>query len=119
MVRVLLEEADYCDVGADLLTFAEGAVVFWKDGEEVARQRQNRIRGLEMLTSPGRRVGEARKTFPNAYKPWTTEQEEQLTEMFKSGSSMADLTNVLGRQPGGIEMRLRHLGLLSDTEHLD
>ncbi|MFC0628013.1 hypothetical protein [Kribbella deserti] len=118
MVRVLLEESDYCDVAADALTFDEGVIVFWKDGDEVARQRQNRIQGLEMLSSPGRRVGEARKTFPNAYKPWTTEQEQVLTEMFKEGSTMADLTSLLGRQPGGIESRLRHLGLLGDNEHL-
>ena len=37
MLRVMLEDADYCDVPADLMTFDDGAVVFWREGEEVGR----------------------------------------------------------------------------------
>jgi hypothetical protein len=120
MVRVMLEDEDYCDVPADLMTFDEGVVVFWRDGEEVGRHRQPRIRSLEMLNarSFGRRIEEARKQFPNAYRGWTTEQEETLAKLFAEGAGRDELVKALGRQPGGIETRLRALNLLTDDEKL-
>jgi hypothetical protein len=120
MVRVMLEDADYCDVPADLMTFEDGIVVFWRDGEEVGRHRQVRIRALEVLGSrlSGRRIEETRKNYPNAYRSWTQEQEDLLTELYKNEATKAELVNALGRQPGGIETRLRSLGLLSEDEKL-
>lgn len=120
MVRVMLEDADYCDVPSDLMTFDEGVIVFWRDGEEVGRHRQVRIRALELpaARSFGRRIEEARKTYPNAYRSWTNEQEETLTELFNRGAGRDELVQALGRQPGGIETRLRALNLLSDEEKL-
>lgn len=120
MVRVMLEDADYCDVPADLMTFDDGIVVFWRDGEEVGRHRQARIRALEVLgsRSMGRRIEETRKNYPNAYRGWTQEQEDLLTELYKNNATKAELVNALGRQPGGIETRLRSLGLLSEDEKL-
>ena len=120
MVRVMLEDADYCDVPADLMTFDEGVVVFWREGEEVGRHRQSRIRSLELIAarSGGRRIEETRKLFPNAYREWTPEQEATLTELYTGGATKDELTKMLGRQPGGIETRLRHLGLLAEDERL-
>lgn len=120
MVRVMLEDADYCDVPADLMTFDDGVVVFWREGEEVGRHRQSRIRSLELLSarSGGRRIEETRKLFPNAYRGWTAEQELLLKELFTGGAGKDELTKRLGRQPGGIETRLRHLGLLAEDEKL-
>ncbi|WBQ06606.1 hypothetical protein [Kribbella sp. CA-293567] len=120
MVRVMLEDADYCDVPSDLMTFDDGVIVFWRDGEEVGRHRQLRIRALELpaARSFGRRIEEARKTYPNAYRSWTKEQEDQLTELFTSGASKDALVAALGRQPGGIETRLRALNLLTEEEKL-
>jgi hypothetical protein len=120
MVRVMLEEADYCDVPADVMTFDEGVVVFWRDGEEVGRHRQLRIRSLEMLgsRSMGRRIEETRKTFPNAYRSWSQEEEDRLAELYRGGMGRDVLVKELGRQPGGIETRLRTLGLLDDEEKL-
>ena len=120
MVRVMLEDADYCDVPADLMTFDEGVVVFWRDGEEVGRHRQLRIRALEMLgsRSMGRRIEETRKTYPNAYRSWSQEEEDRLAELYRGGMGKDVLVKELGRQPGGIETRLRTLGLLGDEEKL-
>ncbi|QNE18822.1 hypothetical protein F1D05_14060 [Kribbella qitaiheensis] len=120
MVRVMLEDEDYCDVPADLMTFDEGVVVFWREGEEVGRHRQMRIRSLEMLASRsmGRRIEEARKTFPNAYRSWSPEEEDRLKELHEGGMGKDVLVKELGRQPGGIEVRMRTLGLLSDDEKL-
>jgi hypothetical protein len=120
MLRVMLEDADYCDVPADLMTFDDGAVVFWREGEEVGRHRQARIRSLELLDtrSMTRRIKAARRNHPNAFRPWSADDEQTLIEMFKNGSGKDELVEALGRQEGGIATRLRGLGLLAEDEKL-
>src|SRR3989344_4988327 len=54
---------------------------------------------------------EIREKHPNAYRPWTTEQDEELAKLFSSGISVADLTKKFGRKRGGITSRLEKLGL--------
>jgi hypothetical protein len=120
MMRVMLEDADYCDVPADLMTFDEGAVVFWREGEEVGRHRQARIRSLELLNvrSMTRRIERARKNHPKAFRQWTPDDEQLLIEMYNNGSTKEELVGALGRQEGGIATRLRALGLLADDQKL-
>ncbi|WP_405061839.1 hypothetical protein OG474_09360 [Kribbella sp. NBC_01505] len=120
MLRVMLEDADYCDVPADLMTFDDGAVVFWRDGEEVGRHRQARIRSLEVLDSRSmtRKIAAARRNHPKAFRPWTSEDEQLLAEMFRGGAGKDELIDALGRQEGGIATRLRGLGLLPDDQKL-
>jgi hypothetical protein len=119
-MRVMLEDADYCDVPADLMTFDDGAVVFWRDGEEVGRHRQARIRSLELLDprSMTRKIKAARRNHPNAFRPWTAEDEQTLIEMYHNSATKDELVAALGRQEGGIATRLRGLGLLQDEEKL-
>ena len=120
MMRVTLEDADYCDVPADLMTFDDGAVVFWREGEEVGRHRQLRIRSLEVLNarSMTRRIERARKNHPNAFRQWSPEDEQTLIEMFHNSAPLEQLVDALGRQEGGIITRLRGLGLLADDQQL-
>jgi hypothetical protein len=120
MLRVMLEDADYCDVPADLMTFDDGAVVFWREGEEVGRHRQARIRSLELLDqrSMTRKIKAARKNHPNAFRPWTADDEQMLSEMYGNGATKDELVAALGRQEGGIATRLRGLGLLADDQKL-
>jgi len=121
MMRVMLEDADYCDVPADLMTFDDGAVVFWRGGEEVGRHRQARIRSLELLIprSRTRKIEQARKNHPKAFSQWSPEDEQTLIEMFHNGATKDDLVTTLGRQEGGIATRLRSLGLLTDDQKLE
>ncbi|MFF0264794.1 hypothetical protein [Kribbella sp. NPDC004536] len=116
MMRVMLDEADYCDVPADLMTFDDGAVIFWQKGEEVGRHRQSRIRSLEPINpnSMTRRIQKARRTAPNAFRRWTPEDEQTLIEGFHNGTPYLDLAETLGRQEGGIISRLRDLGFLDE-----
>ena len=120
MLRVMLDDADYCDVPADLMTFDDGAVVFWREGEEVGRHRQARIRSLELLDprSMTRKIKAARKNHPNAFRQWTADDEQTLTEMYQSGATKDELVDALGRQEGGIATRLRGLGLLPEDQKL-
>jgi hypothetical protein len=121
MLRVMLEDADYCDVPADLMTFEDEAVVFWRDGDVVGRHRQARIRSLEVLStrSMTRKIEAARKNHPNAFRVWTAEEEQTLSDLYRNGATKDELVEALGRQPGGIATRLRSLGLLKDDEKLE
>ncbi|AMW08102.1 hypothetical protein A4E84_00160 [Streptomyces qaidamensis] len=50
-------------------------------------------------------VAEKRKTHPNAYEPWSTE-DQRLAECCVTGASLAELAQEFGRNQGGIASRL-------------
>jgi len=52
-----------------------------------------------------------RTKYGEAYKPWTPEQDEKLTEMFNNNSSDSEIIKHFGRNAGAIRSRLRKLGL--------
>jgi hypothetical protein len=52
-----------------------------------------------------------RADFPNAFKPWTEEQDKQLVAEFSDGRTIPELSKILGRHEGSIKARLeKHLG---------
>ncbi|HVV38912.1 MAG TPA: PIF1 family DEAD/DEAH box helicase [Candidatus Paceibacterota bacterium] len=55
-----------------------------------------------------------RKKHPNAYRPWSKEEDENLKERFLSGEDQKHLAQEFGRQPGSIKMRLIKLGLIDE-----
>ena len=52
-----------------------------------------------------------RALYPNAYKPWHKEDDEQLTKLYKDGVSVKELMTIFQRNRGSITSRLRKLGL--------
>ena len=54
---------------------------------------------------------QVREKHPNAYRPWSKAQDEDLKLSFNSGVSVADLTKKFGRKRGAINSRLEKLGL--------
>lgn len=57
------------------------------------------------------RIAKMRETYPNAFKPWKKSDDELLLKEFKDGAGLKKLCDLLQRQPGGIEARLKkHLG---------
>ena len=46
---------------------------------------------------------------PQAYEPWTQEEEERLLALQRRGATLDEMAGELGRQPGGITSRLRRL----------
>lgn len=46
-----------------------------------------------------------------AYKPWTPEQDEKLTQMFNNNTTDSEIIKHFGRNAGAIRSRLRKLGL--------
>src|SRR3989339_310784 len=104
---------------------AEAIKVFGKlSGDELKKMHDNFVIAslgkvmkfsAPMQASPLKRginaFSEIREKHPNAYRPWTTEQDEELAKLFSSGISVADLTKKFGRKRGGITSRLEKLGL--------
>jgi hypothetical protein len=57
---------------------------------------------------------ELREKHPNAYRPWSKEEDEDLKERFLSGEQGKELAQVFGRKPNAIKMRLIKLGLIEE-----
>ncbi len=52
-----------------------------------------------------------RAEYPNAYKPWSTKEDEKLSNLFMDPKpkSIKELTAIFGRHPGSIRARLKKL----------
>ena len=53
-----------------------------------------------------------REKYPNAYKPWSTKDDEQLQMLFSNGKPIKELVVIFRRNAGGIKSRLRKLKLI-------
>lgn len=52
-----------------------------------------------------------RQQYPNAYRPWQTQDDDLLITSWRSDKKTKALAELLGRQPGAIRSRLKKLGL--------
>lgn len=55
-----------------------------------------------------------REKFPNAGRPWSKEDDAQLTELFNADTPMKALSKEFARKSGAITARLAKLGLIED-----
>ena len=58
------------------------------------------------------RLEKMRQKHPNAYKPWSADDDARLTELFRDDKKVSVLVKEFGRQRGAIESRLVRLGLV-------
>lgn len=57
------------------------------------------------------KIAKMRETYPNAYKPWTDQQDAELKQDFQNGESVSAIAKKMGRHEGSIKMRLaKHFG---------
>jgi len=49
---------------------------------------------------------EVRRRHPNAYAPWTADEEARLIERYQAGVSIGDMAQEFGRRPGALNSRL-------------
>lgn len=57
------------------------------------------------------KIAKMRETHPNAYKPWTNQDDALLKQEFHNGADVKALSEKLGRHEGSIKMRLqKHFG---------
>ena len=81
------------------------------DLEKLAAKRALDPQKLAKKGDWANRLEDMRKTHNNAFRPWKSEDDERLKEMFGHGLGLASLCEALGRQPGSIRSRLKkHFG---------
>jgi len=57
------------------------------------------------------KIAKMRETHPNAYKAWSKAEDERLMNAFNADTNLQELTQIMGRHPGSIKIRLKkHLG---------
>lgn len=62
-------------------------------------------------TAWSEKIAKMRETYPNAYRPWEPAQDDELKMAFQNGSSLKELSQLMGRHEGSIKMRLqKHFG---------
>ena len=64
------------------------------------------------------RLAKIKQKSPNAYEPWTVDQDNQLRTMIMKQMKIARIAEVLGRQESAIGSRIRKLGDEISTEDL-
>ncbi len=90
---------------------------------ELLEMQENFIRAcggtIKPKTAAPAKSGESkleviRAKHPNAYRPWSKEEDEHLKEVFVSGEAQKNIAKEFGRQSGAIRARLIKLGLIEE-----
>lgn len=62
-------------------------------------------------SSWGEKIEKMRETYPNAYRPWSAQDDASLKQDFQNGETVKAMSQKLGRHEGSIKMRLqKHFG---------
>ena len=70
------------------------------------------LKAYKQLTgTPTFSVYACRQEFPNAYDPWSEEDDAVLTKMWREGATIDELAAHFQRKPGGIASRIKKLQL--------
>ena len=70
------------------------------------------LKAYKQLTGePTYSIFACRQEYPNAYNPWSEEDDLKLTEMWCKGASIKQLTDHFKRKPGAISSRIKKLKL--------
>jgi ATP-dependent DNA helicase PIF1 len=84
-----------------------GGVLAGINGETEAPRKA----AAKTMSKPSYDVGKIRKKYPNAYQPWSEEQDEELKQRHGRGEKIAEIADAFGRKKGAIRSRLVKLGL--------
>lgn len=69
---------------------------------------------IEILFSTAKQANHMKKQkalFHNTYKPWSKDDDNLMSKLYKAGTTVEELMTLFQRNRGGIESRLRKLGL--------
>ena len=58
-----------------------------------------------------RTMEEIQKEHPNAYKPWSKEEDDRLEVLFSEGKKVSEIARELGRMKGAVYSRIKKLEL--------
>lgn len=65
----------------------------------------------QLMGVPTYSVEACRREYPNAYDPWTEEDDVKLAELWREGLSLDEIAERFGRKRGAIISRMKKLGL--------
>ena len=98
--------------------FLSTCIVSYNDATEkyhivmpASEQRMEELPSAQV--APTSHMEQAKVKFPNAYSPWSEEDDLRLKHLFQEGKSIEELMAISQRNRGSIISRLRKLGLLS------
>lgn len=99
-------------IDSDLHTNAALAVKKYAHLQENAEKRKKAPpKKTKNSSSWSEKIAKMRETHPNAYRPWTHEQDSELKTGFQNGETVEALSRKLGRHEGSITLRLqKHFG---------
>lgn len=90
---------------------AHAAKQFAHLADNVAKREKEPPKKSKAATGWTEKIEKMRETYPNAYRPWLPEQDDELKQYFQQGESLKKLSKRLGRHEGSITMRLqKHFG---------
>ncbi len=108
------------DAGRTWLRSRQPLTLAMRVDEPVTNSKRRRREGVNTDSqsdngpSQAYSVDAIRREYPNAYAPWTDEEIARLQRFYHSATSLAELSEHFGRQPGAIVSRLNRLGLDPD-----
>ncbi|AVR47040.1 hypothetical protein C7S20_18300 [Christiangramia fulva] len=83
------------------------------EDEEINKSPNSKISDLKQKKSkPAYSIDKIRKSYENAYKPWSSEEENLLIQLYNQDFTIKEIAQKLKRQNGAIKSRLRKLGLI-------
>lgn len=82
----------------------------WEVAEK-SRPPEKESKGSVASTPWSEKLAKMREQYPNAYQPWSEDDDTRLQELFNSDANLSSLTTEFGRHPGSIRRRLqKHFG---------
>ncbi len=80
----------------------------------ILSEEKNPSPSKKIKKQKGHGFDKIREKHPNAFRPWSKEQDGELREFFANDMSVDELAKTFGRKPGAIKMRLMKLGLINE-----
>jgi hypothetical protein len=87
-------------------------------GTVVAKKEKQKSLGIEQ--TPGKKkLEETRKKYPNAGRPWSQADSDDMVARFEKGESETAIGRHFGRKPSAIHARLVQLGIIEEDGYSD
>jgi (p)ppGpp synthase/HD superfamily hydrolase len=79
--------------------------------KDVKRLRKYLKAYKQLLSEPTYSIKACRVNYPNAYMPWTQEDDDKLEQLFCEGKTTKELSEIFQRKQGAIRSRVKKLEL--------
>lgn len=91
-------------------------LIFEEDIQDFKKVFNRTVRKLEKLSDPNDQnksytLDDIRDEHPQAYRPWSAEDDERLETLFCEGKTVKELASIFERKEGAITSRIKKLEL--------